>query len=70
MAGRNPHNLGTPGRMWTLPLTTAIGTHRSSHGKRNCLVRSRLASVGISIILSLARRAAESSSQLNFGCPG
>lgn len=33
-SSRASNSRGTPGRMWMLPLTTEMGTHRSSGPKR------------------------------------
>lgn len=61
---------GTPGKMCTFPLTTAMGTQRSSLGKRNCFSSGIESSVGNSTIRSFAVFAGESSSQLNAGWDG
>lgn len=55
---------GTPGKVYTFPLTTEMGTHRSSSTNRAWSLRGRESSVGIWTMRSLAVRASEGVSQL------
>lgn len=63
-------SLGTPGRIWTFPFTTLIGTQRLSSTNRTWSSIPRVVSIGSLIMRFLASSAGEGTSYEKLGCDG